>query len=271
MVEGKEEFLVATARAAGEILIERRASGNSQPISDGPEGLVTIADLDSEAAIRGAILAAFPGHKILSEEDLKHRTLRSYALPAEDYLGDLWIVDPLDGTANYARGSARVAVSIAYARDGVVEAGAVHAPFLGTTYSSTRGNGASYQDSQIPPRRPVALEEAIVGTGLAHGRDDRPAEAQRFGRLIRSSRDIRRTGCPSLDICDVATGVLDAHTEDLAAWDIAAASLIAREAHAEVHHLRARPETCPSDLFGLGFLIGAPAVAQALARVLGPS
>jgi myo-inositol-1(or 4)-monophosphatase len=192
-------------------------------------------------------------------------------LPAEDYRGHLWIIDPLDGTANYARGSERVAVSIAYAVDGVVQAGAIHAPFLGVSYSATRGGGARRGDVALAARGIVGLADAIVGTGLAHRRDGRPAEAKRFERLILSCRDIRRTGCPSLDIADVATGTIDGHTEDLAAWDVAAAGLIAQEAGVERLHLSPRPETCPADLFGLGYLVGAPGLALALAQAIDPT
>jgi myo-inositol-1(or 4)-monophosphatase len=270
MSEEMERFAVEAARQAGAILALHREAGSTQVTSDGPDGPVTTADVESERAIRSTILAVFPSHRVLSEEDMKERGLRSYELPAEDYRGHLWIVDPLDGTANYARGSERAAVSIAFAIDGVVQAGAVHAPFLQVTYSAARGHGARRDGVQIRARDPVSLGDSIVGTGLAHRRDARVVEAKRFERLIVSCRDIRRTGCPSLDIVDVATGVLDAHTEDLAAWDVAAAGLIAKEAGADRFQLSLRPAPCPEDLLGLGFLVGAPGVARALMRALAP-
>ena len=267
-LEEVERFAISSAHQAGAVLAQSRGAGRVKSVSDGPEGLVTSADLASEDLIRSAILEEFPDHPILAEEDLKNRGLRSYALPAADYHGCLWIVDPLDGTANYARGSDRVAVSIAFAVDGVVQAGAVFAPFLGLTYSATLGGGARRNGEVLGHIRSVALDQAIVGTGLAHRRDKRNEEAARFQRLIMTCRDIRRTGCPSLDIADVASGALDAHTEDLAAWDMAAAGLIAREVGAEVLHLAPRPESCPEDLFGLGFLIAVPGLAAPLARAL---
>ena len=268
MSKEMEQFAIRIATQAGAVLSQSRQAGRVRSVSDGPDGLVTTADLASEDVIRSAILAEFPDHRILAEEDLKNRALRSYALPAADYLGCLWIVDPLDGTANYARGSERVAVSIAFAVDGVVQAGAVVAPFLGVTYSATLGRGARCNGEALAALGTTALDQAIVGTGLAHRRDQRSDEAKRFQRLIIACRDIRRTGCPTLDIADVARGALDAHTEDLAAWDVAAAGLIAREVGAERLHLAPRPESCPEDLFGLGFLMAAPGLAVPLARAL---
>ncbi|MBF9130798.1 inositol monophosphatase [Plantactinospora sp. S1510] len=248
-------FAVDVAHRAGAILAELRGRVDVE-YKNGVEP-VTEADLRSDALIREAVAATYPDHRVLSEEG---------AGPA-DLAGPVWVVDPIDGTANYARGHPYVAVSIAYAVDGVVRAGVVHAPFLHETFTATRGSGARLNGVPIRPSDPPDLRRAIVSTGFPHYKADLDPLVERVRRLLAGCQDIRRASCPSLDICYVAAGRLDAHTESLAPWDVAAAGLVAVEAGAVRSHLE--PDDFPPDLAGNGFLVAAPAIHGPLVRLLG--
>jgi myo-inositol-1(or 4)-monophosphatase len=202
---------------------------------------VTTADLFSDGIIRKHLSARFPQHRFLSEEAIEEH--------APDFAGPVWIVDPLDGTANYAHDHPCVAISIALAIDGEPCVGVVHAPFLGETYTATRGGGAWCNGRAIRVSDVSDLKRALIGTGFPHIRDDLDFPMTRIRRLLTQCQDIRRSGSPALDICWVAAGKLDAHTESLAPWDIAAAALIATEADARRGNLkpgRSDAATCPA-------------------------
>jgi myo-inositol-1(or 4)-monophosphatase len=205
----------------------RAAAGRDRDVSykDGVEP-VTAADLACERLIVERLRASFPGHRVLSEE----------SAPAGwadlDVTGPLWVIDPVDGTANFARRHPYVSVSVALAVDGVVRVAAVHAPFLGETYTAVRGGGAERDARPLAVARPAGLERAVVSTGFPHRRPDVGPLVERVRRLLVSCQDIRRAASPALDGCWVADGRLDAHTESMAPWDVAAAGLIAVEAGA---------------------------------------
>ncbi|HEX5541569.1 MAG TPA: inositol monophosphatase family protein [Micromonospora sp.] len=253
-METELSFATQLARRAGAVLTE--LSGRvAVEYKDGVEP-VTEADRRSDTVIREAIAATYPHHQILSEEG--DGTI--------DLAGPLWIVDPLDGTANYARGHPYVAVSIAYAVDGVVQVGVVHAPFLNETFTAARGRGAHLNGAPIWPGSPPDLCHAVVSTGFPHRKGELGSLVERVRRLLAHCQDLRRAASPALDICYVAAGRLDAHTETLHPWDVAAAGLIAVESGARRSHLD--PADLPEDLAGDGFLIAAPTIHDALAKLL---
>jgi myo-inositol-1(or 4)-monophosphatase len=181
--------------------------------------LVTDADRASEALIVARIGAAFPSASILGEESGVHAGSGD----------ERFIVDPLDGTTNYAHRYPLFCVSIAYERDGVVEAGAVYAPVLGELYAARRGGPATCNGVPIGVSAVPRVAQAMVCTGF------NPAAYARNGRYFAALSDraqaVRRDGSAALDLAFVAAGRYDAFWEwDLAPWDVAAGALIVEAA-----------------------------------------
>lgn len=218
--------------------------------------VVSAADLASDRIISATIRAAFPDHRILSEEDAQ--------AGACDYSGALWVVDPIDGTANCVRGHPYFGISVAFALDGVVMAGCVHAPALTETFVATKGGGATLNGAPIRTSSPNGLARAVVSTGFPHDKSDLEKPLRRVRTLLQCCQDVRRSASPVLDISYVAMGRLDAHTETLFPWDVAAAGLIAIEAGARRGNLEVAPATIPSDLFGHQVVFSAPSIFREL-------
>lgn len=249
------------ACAAGELIRRLRTDGPVRAAMKRGHELVTEADLRSEELIRTAIRTEFPTHRMVSEE--------SWDGWKDDlFAGPVWIVDPLDGTVNYAHGHPYVSVSVAFAVDGVVLAGAVYGPFLGQLFQAVRGRGATLNGRPISVAAPSSLREALVGTGFPHDRSDLDGPMDRLRRLLAGCRDVRRTGSPALDIASVGAGFLDAHTESLAPWDVAAAGLVATEAGARRGNLLPEPFPVQGDLAGTGFVVAAPSIYPQLVELL---
>jgi myo-inositol-1(or 4)-monophosphatase len=216
---------------------------------------VTQVDLDSERMIVEAIRRAYPDHDILTEEGSDRATRASHR----------WIVDPVDGTTNFAHGYPVFGVSIALEREGVVVAGVVHAPALNETYWATLGGGAFGERLGRPAARlavsPVDdLARAFVVTGFPYGIREEPETVLRpFGAVTLATFALRRDGSAAVDLCYVAAGVFDAFWEmELKAWDVAAGMLLVREAGGRV-----------SDMAGAPYGLGDPTVAASNGRVHG--
>jgi myo-inositol-1(or 4)-monophosphatase len=261
-----ERFLnaaVAAATRAGELIAKSRADGSLEVRAKLGTELVTTADLRSDEHIRAVLSATFPEHRFLSEE---------FAAEAGfSFAGPVWIIDPIDGTANYTHGHSYVSISVALAVDGEPTVAVVHAPFLGETYTAIRGGGAFCNGLPIRVSRVSELRRALVGTGFPHDRSDLDGPLQRVARLLSECQDIRRSGSPALDICWVACGRLDAHCEALAPWDIAAAGLIATEAGAVRGNLRPGDLHMPPALRGEEFIVATPGIFDRLCRLLSDS
>ncbi len=213
---------IETAREAGRRLLHR--SGDLDIAEKSTRGdLVTAADRESERYIVERLSAAFPRAAILAEEGT-----------ARAGNGDeRWIVDPLDGTTNYAHGYPLYCVSIAYERAGEVRAGAVYAPALDQLYAAERGAGATCNGSPIGISATAQLARSLVCTGFLPARYER--NGANFARLSRVAQGVRRDGSAALDLCFVGRGIFDAFWEfDLHAWDVAAGALIVREAGGQV-------------------------------------
>ncbi len=225
----QESFEVAesAARKAREIVLAARESEGFQVDFKDPLNLVTSADIEADGVIVSAIKDAFPEHSILSEE-----TSSDPDFPLNE--GPLWIIDPIDGTTNFAHGHVHVGISIAFALDGEVRVGIVDAPFLGKTYSAVQGQGARCNKLPIQVSKTTSLEEALICTGFPYDRTQLTGLMERLYAILKRSRDVRRFGAASIDICLIAEGKLDGFYEDLAPWDVAAGMLIAREAGASI-------------------------------------
>lgn len=185
--------------------------------------LVTVADKESEAAVLAAITKRFPGHAVLAEES------GSGGVAASDFL---WIIDPLDGTTNFAHGMPNFAVSIAVAHQGTVVAGGVFAPALGETYLAGRGLGATRNGEPIHVSRVARLDESLVVTGFPYDRATHVAWLmETMGRFLCAAQGMLRLGSAALDLAYVAAGNLEGFYEsNLHAWDMAAGSLLVEEA-----------------------------------------
>lgn len=254
--------LDAAELAAG-IAKQVRASGQIGIDFKGAVNLCTQADLEAEKAILTLITGKFPNHEILSEES------NSNFLEKDLFGGPLWIIDPIDGTTNFAHGHPHVGISIAFADKGQVLAAVVYAPFQNERFTAVKGKGAFLNDSPIKVSAADTLRAALVCTGFPYERENIGEVTGRLENMLRDCRDVRRLGAASLDICWVGCGRMDLFYEDVSPWDMAAASLIAREAGARVGYFRENvDQTLPEDLRSKGLVIGTPKILDAAINTL---
>lgn len=259
--EQRLEIAEDIARQAGRMIQEARSGqGFKHRYKDGQE-LVTDTDVEVDTYIRQRLQSEFPDEPLLSEELAPDRE----ALEAPKAL---WIVDPIDGTVNFAHGLRHVAVSIGWASGGHLHLGVVHAPFLDETFTALSGRGAWRNGESIKASRANNLNRALVGTGFPYRHDSRPPLMRRLMAVLTHCQDIRRNGSAALDLCDVACGRLDAYYESVSPWDFVAGWVIAREAGASVGHLYDVPTDVPEDLYSQHLLVSAPAIYSAMAKLL---
>ncbi|MDX1756440.1 MAG: inositol monophosphatase family protein [Marinobacter sp.] len=256
------DFAEQLARDAGELIRREREENTLRTDYKQQTELVTHADLMADRFITDAIRQRFPEHRILSEESMPDLS------QAEELETPLWIVDPIDGTVNYAYGHPQVAVSIAFAEKGQVQAGVVHAPFSGETFRATKGEGATLNGVPIQHSGCKVPREALFATGFPYTKDELEPLVRRLDAMIRHCRDLRRIGSAALDICWVACGRLDIYYETVSPWDFAAARLIAQEAGARAGHFSEVPAGYPEDLWGQDILITAPALFEPVRELL---
>lgn len=215
------DLALRAASAAGDELIKRYGfiqgldskSSATDPVSD--------ADRASEALLVEMITAERPDDGILGEEGADR----------ESRSGLRWVIDPLDGTVNYIYGMDEWAVSVAIEDlDGPL-VGVVRNPVSGRTYSAVRGGGAFRDGKPIRVNDPVPAARALLATGFSYTAERRVKQSAFMARLLPQIRDLRRCGSAALDVCMVADGQVDAfYEEGVNWWDVAAATVICREA-----------------------------------------
>ncbi len=218
-----EEAAVEAARRAGEVLGRRfREKARLRVELKGLRDFVTEADLEAEAAAVGYLRARFPDHGVMAEE----------GSPDADRGGNCWIVDPLDGTTNFIHGVPTFTVSVALEGPPGILAAAVHDPVHGETFHARRGGGARLDGEPIRCSEIETLDRALIATGFPFrelGRLDRYLSA--FEAFVRQTAGLRRAGSASLDLAFTACGRYDGFWEiGLSPWDVAAGSLLVREA-----------------------------------------
>jgi myo-inositol-1(or 4)-monophosphatase len=224
----KLEAAISAAREAGRVLREGFGWQHSVRYK-GEVDLVTEVDEQAERVIREILLEAFPAYGVLAEE--------GGALAGE--VDARWIVDPLDGTTNYAHGLPIFAVSIALERAGEVVLGVVHDPMREETFIAERGGGATLNDEPVRVSDTDEPIQALIATGFPYDRAEMPEALELFGRFAALTWGMRRLGSTALDLCYVAAGRLDGYYErGIWAWDIAAGSLILEEAGGKVTDYR---------------------------------
>jgi myo-inositol-1(or 4)-monophosphatase len=255
-------FAETLAIEAGKLIRHERDANTLRTDYKQQTELVTHADIMADKFITGAIRDRFPTHRILSEETMPDLSL------AEELETPLWVVDPIDGTVNYAYGHPQVAVSIAYAEKGRVQVGIVHAPFANETFRAVLGGGATLNGKAIQHSGATVPRDALFATGFPYTKDNLQPLIRRLDAMIHQCRDLRRIGSAALDICWVACGRLDIYYENVSPWDFAAARLIAIEADATAGHFGDVPEGYPADLWGRDILISAPAIWQTIRQIL---
>lgn len=241
-------------------LAMRPRAGAPEATLKGAQDWLTKADGAVERFLDAALAEAFPADGFLGEEGGR----RAHAA-AGDAL--TWVVDPIDGTSNYARGSTRFCVSLGLMAGGEPLLGVVAAPALGEVYAGARGLGATCNRMPIRVATTAALERATVELGWSRRRPDAAFQAMLAGVMAEGAA-VRLGGSGALGLMDVACGRTDAYAElHINLWDVAAGLAILAEAGARVS-----PFTAGQGLTqGNPILAAAPGIAGALARAIGPA
>lgn len=233
------QFAIRTAKAAGRILMagfgtDVRIEHKARVID-----LVTEFDRRSEEMILARIRKAYPGHRILSEESGRTpAALVKQGRPGQVGAGEepIWMVDPLDGTVNFAHTLPIFSVSIALCRGGRAVLGVVYDPTRKECFWAERGKGAYCGTTRLHVSKTAGLGESLLVTGFPYDAWTNPDNnIDNFGRFSTRSRGVRRLGSAALDLSYIAAGRLDGYWElRLSPWDVAAGGLIAEEAGARV-------------------------------------
>lgn len=215
------EIAFLAAREGGRVLLQK-FGGVLTVAHKGAVDLVTDADHASEEAIVSVIRGTFPRHDILAEENTYGRCDSIYR----------WIIDPLDGTTNFAHGFPVFTVSIALEVAGEVTLGVVYNPFHQELFYAEKGMGAYLNSIQLRASSVARLDEALLATGFPYDRKTSPVNNyDHFLHFQQAAQACRRAGAASLDLVYVAAGRLDGYWEmKLKPWDVAAGGLIVAEA-----------------------------------------
>lgn len=219
------KFMISLTEISGNILMSQFKGELTVESKDDRVGgidIVTNADKSSEKAIISEIRRKFPEHDILAEETQEQLKGAPW----------LWVIDPLDGTVNFAHDYPHFAVSIALLEHGKIVAGVVCDPLKGETYLAVRGEGSFLNGRRLRVSRADTLNRSIVGTGFPYDKaftaDNNLTE---FSRVMPKVQGVRRLGSAALDLAYVACGRLDGFWElKLKPWDIAAGILLVEEA-----------------------------------------
>ncbi len=257
-----EQFARELAMKAGSMIKAEREKGSLSENYKDQHELVTSADIAADKLIIAAIQKKYPKHRIMSEETYTDPEL------AKDLSEPIWIIDPIDGTVNYAHGHFMVAVSIAFACEGEVQVGIVYNPFLEECYSAILGEGSYLNQEKLAVSKQTSLRKALVATGFPYDKSSVPQIMRRTEKVLMACQDIRRLGSAAMDICWVANGRLDGYFESLSPWDFAAARLIALEAGARCGHFTPVPDNIPACIYNHNLLITTPAIYEDLDQLL---
>ena len=244
---------VEAAEAGAAVIRKAHAARGSKSFAVNLKGrinLVTAVDEAAEAAVISRLRRLLPEVPILAEEG---------GMVAGSRSDCRFIVDPLDGTTNFAHGFPVFCVSVAYEEAGEIVAGAVLDPLRNELFTAEAGAGARLNGARIGVSETADFGSALLATGFPYSRAAMDRALDRFCRVMRRARAVRRAGSAALDLCWVAAGRLDGFWEEaLRAWDTAAGELIAREAGGRV-----------TDFEGRAFVNGGPDIAVSNGRLHG--
>jgi myo-inositol-1(or 4)-monophosphatase len=256
---------VALAAARDAVSVHRRYLGRVDReawTTKGVADFVTHVDREAEAAIISRIRETFPGHAIVAEESAPVRENGPTAAPADP----LWVIDPLDGTTNFLHCYPAYAVSIGVLVGGEPAVAVVLSGSSGESWHAVRGGGAFHDGRRITVSGIDSLSQALIGTGFPFKAQQLlPEYTRQFTNILQRSAGIRRAGSAALDLCHVANGWFDGFWElSLAPWDVAAGTLIVREAGGLVTRVDGS-----RDVVGHGsILAGNRAIHEALGHAL---
>ena len=252
-------FAIQTARDAGRVLAKR--FGRTLEITNKSElDLVTESDLASEHLIIDRIKTHYPRHAILAEE-----SGASEPADREKQSDWRWIIDPLDGTTNYAHGYPCFCVSIGLENKGRMELGVVYDPMRDEMFTAERGQGATLNGRRIHVSPTPNLASALVCTGFPYDVRERSEFARHFANFIMAAQGVRRDGAAALDLAYVAAGRFDGFWEEgLKPWDVAAGALIIEEAGGGVSNYYGEP----IDIYSPPILASNGLVHEEMMRVL---
>ncbi len=226
-------FAIQTARDAGQLLLEK--FGRKINISmKGDINLVTEADLASEALIIEKIKSYYPKHSILAEESGNAVTIGDSTWK--------WIIDPLDGTTNFAHGYPCFCVTLALEHEGKIVVGVTFDPTRNELFAAERGHGATLNNKPIRVSETEKIGDALIVTGFPYDFKQKENFARHLTDFLLNSRGVRRDGSAAIDMAYVACGRFDGFWEEgLNAWDVAAGILLIEEAGGEVSDYNGSP------------------------------
>lgn len=224
MIQELMDFAKETAKSAGNIL--KQGFETEFEISEkvGKNNLVTEYDFKSEQYIISKINSKYPDHQVLAEES-GYSAERNTDKP-------LWIIDPLDGTVNFAHGIPIYSVSIAVEINKEIVAGAIYQPMLEESFYAGKNLGAFYNSKPIKVSKQSDIHKSLLVTGFPYNINDNPYNTlQTFNEIIQNGSPVRRLGSAAIDLAYVAKGRFEGFWEvKLQPWDVAAGILILREA-----------------------------------------
>lgn len=203
---------------------------------EGVNNLVTEADHAAEKAIIETIKKEFPDHFILGEESGEMASDSEYK----------WIIDPLDGTVNFAHGIPLCAVSIGIEKNGEMIMGCVYAPFINELYYAAKGEGATLNDKKISVSDETEVLKSCLVTGFPYTYPKlHRGPLEIFSKLVMQGVPVRRLGSAAIDLCWVAAGRFDGFWEfNLSPWDTAAGEIIVKEAGGTITDFENKPFSC---------------------------
>ncbi len=222
------EAALHAATEAGRILEQGFGTTFDIASKEGRHNLVTEYDHASESCIINVLQSYTPTATVLTEESGEHAGSGEVT----------WVIDPLDGTVNFAHGIPIFCVSIAAVIDGVAVAGVIHHPLLNETFTAIAGGGAFLNEEPIHVSRTARLDDAILVTGFPYNVHENPRKCiDSFGDVLALGIPVRRLGSAALDLAYVAAGRFDGFWEvELQPWDMAAGALLVQEAGGRITH-----------------------------------
>lgn len=213
------------ARLGGDVL--RQYAGRVRYREKAKHDLVTEADVASQKAIRDLIAAHCPEHDFLGEEDADALLAATHVSRS----GYRWVVDPLDGTANFVHGLGNYAVSVALQYQGEMICGVVFDPVANECFAAAKGRGATLNGEPIRVSGCPALDQAMIAASFSPHVPRGSIEITRFVEVLHASQSVRRLGSAALNLCFIGAGRLDGYwATNVKIWDIAAGMLVMTEA-----------------------------------------
>lgn len=218
------------AKEAGEVIREGFSNSISIEYKTDAANLVTNVDKAAEKIITDFVKLEFPTHSIIAEESGNKNNTSEFT----------WVIDPIDGTTNFAHKLPIFSVSIGIQKNGENVIGVIYDVMRDMIYSAEKGSGTFQNDNKIYVSDNSNLEKSVLVTGFAYDRTDEYKEAIKiFGSFLTKTRGVRRLGSAAIDFCYVASGVFDGFWEaNLSPWDVCAGILLVEEAGGKVTNFK---------------------------------